>query len=733
LQIFQIEWKRILPVVILMVVLTGTFYPSNAHTESDTFPLYPCIQPNVNFWIKIYTQYSSDQGVIHDKRQMDRIYGIIELVDPYRAGGRKINKKRIKKAKKKYKAILTKLKNGKPPSGPVEMRVADLFGSDAKASDYRLAIRNLRCQTGQKDRFSEGLIRSGAYIEEIKQIFRDVGLPDDLAYLPHVESSFNRKAYSKFGAAGMWQFTRSTGRGFMKVGYIIDERRDPIISSHAAAKLLRQNYRKLKTWPMAITAYNHGTTGMRRAQRKKGSYERIFKEYRSRIFKFASRNFYSEFLAARESAKNYRQYFGDIKLDTPVRFQELTLGGYVSIPEVARYFNIDMAELRELNPALRRPVFRGQKYVPKGYRLRFPERNDKDWEQLIAQLPQKFYRHNQKRSHIYTVRRGDTAGKIAKVHGVKLNDLMAVNNLDRKATIYVNQNLRIPLPEEKPILIAQHKYAKKDAPGQPSSNDAPPTKGQTTEDIAQNPSVQNPTSANQMAEYLLAQAPTSEYQPEKSATASDAGSPEAEQVMLRFKSTPMLADIEVDPVEVSGEDLPQYRQSAAALAVEEIGRFAHKSKLNPEILQGHFAVDRVSTTDGKSIGFIRVEAEETLGHYAEWLEVSAHKIRRLNGFRYGQPLHLSQRIKIPLDRVAKEAFEEKRFEFHQELAEDFFTSYRVEKVLTYAIKEGDNIWTLSRQEFEVPLWLIKRYNADVDFSALIPSQKLLIPIVEKNA
>jgi membrane-bound lytic murein transglycosylase D len=127
-----------------------------------------------------------------------------------------------------------------------------------------------------------------------------------------------------------------------------------------------------------------------------------------------------------------------------------------------------------------------------------------------------------------------------------------------------------------------------------------------------------------------------------------------------------------------------------------------------------------------------VEAEETLGHYAEWLEVPAQHIRRLNGFRYGQPLHLSQQIKIPLNRVTKEEFEEKRFEFHQEMAEDFFATYRVEKVLTYFVKRGDNIWKLTHQEFEVPLWLIKRYNADVDFSTLIPSQKLIIPVVEKN-
>ena len=773
-----LKWIRICAVFILIIAFCGPSYSLEIETDSDKFPLFPCIQPNVNFWKKIYTQYSSDQGVIHDKRRLERIYGIIELVDPYRAGGRKINKNRIKKAKNKYKAILTKLMKGKPPAGPLEMQVADFFGPDAKASDYQSAIRNLRCQTGQKDRFREGLIRSGAYIEEIKQIFNNAGLPEDLAYLPHVESSFNPRAYSKFGAAGMWQFTRTTGRRFMKVGYTIDERRDPIKSSHAAAKLLRQNYRKLKTWPMAITAYNHGITGMRRAQRKKGNYERIFKEYHSRIFKFASRNFYSEFLAARESAKNYRQYFGDLKMDTPIRFQELKLGGYASLPDIARYLNLEIAELRELNPALRRPVFRGQKYVPRGYRLRLPERNDKDWRQLIARLPQKFYRHNQKRSQIYTVRRGDTAGKIAKMHGVNLNDLLAANNLDRKATIYVDQNIRIPLSQEKYVLVAQQTHSNNKASKKLSPEDVQPTKGHTLVDIAGPRPVKNQRPANQMVEFLVAQGPISEYRPEKATAASDGGLLDTEQNLSCFDSTPLIADIDVDSVGITSEDLRHYIAPVQAMVIEnaelamaqpkfpsnnlnthgtaaviafeaaenkldpafapasrfrQIGPFAHKPQINSAIIPGNFAVDRVSTTGGQPIGFIRVEAEETLGHYAEWLAVTANAIRRLNGFRYGRPLRLSQQIKIPLSRVSKEAFEEKRFEFHHELAEDFFASYRVEKVLTYSIKKGDNIWTLSRQEFEVPLWLIKRYNAGVDFGALMPSQKLLIPIVEKNA
>ena len=739
----DLNWKRIVPVFILFLALTGNFSWAEDLADSGNFPLYSCIQPNVDFWLKIYTQYSTDQGVIHDKRRMERIYGIIPLEDPYRSGGRRINRKRIKAAKKKYKRILTKLMQGKAPVGPEEHRVAEQFGTDAKSADYRAALRNIRCQTGQKDRFRKGLIRSGAYIDEIKRIFAEAGLPEDLAYLPHVESSFNPKAYSKFGAAGMWQFTRSTGRRFMKVGYTIDERRDPILSSHAAAKLLQHNRSKLDNWPLAITAYNHGVTGVRRAVRKKGNYERIFKEYRSRLFKFASRNFYSEFLAAREAAKNYRQYFGELALNVPQKSHSIVLTGYVSLPEVAGHLNVETAELRKLNPALRAPVFRGQKYIPKGYCLRLPYRIGEDWQQLIAQLPQSIFRQRQKRSTIYTVQRGDTAGNIAKTHGVNLNELIAVNNLDRRATIYVNQKLRIPLPEDRSILVAKqtkkinrtaspvpsnpittNREVENIASGNPAvkpaveSRDASPPVGSVTPITAAKaysqltvfqPETRRPQ-ADQMAEFLFVNHTfATDWQPPKFAEEAAVA---RESVLLQHQPGPNLADQQATrPAEPAGSVLLSH----------------------PQILQGHFAVKYISQDRGIPIGYIRVEAEETLGHYAEWLNVAASEIRRLNGFRYGRTIHLNQRIKIPLRRVSKEEFEEKRFEFHQELAEDFFAAYRVETVRTYFIKKGDNIWTLSRQEFEVPLWLIKRYNAEVDFGALMPSQKLLIPVVEKDA
>ena len=688
-----LKWKRIFTVVFLTAILAGVFWRSDARADSNLFPVYPSIQPNVTFWTDIYTRYGSNQGVIHDKRHMNRIYGSIELVDPDGPGGRKVNRQRIKKAKKKYKTILAKFMHGNPPSGPLENQVAALFGPESKPADFRSAMRNIRCQIGQKDRFRAGIIRSGAYIDKIKQIFRNAGLPEDLAYLPHVESSFNPRAYSKFGAAGIWQFTRSTGRSYMRVDYVIDERRDPILSSFAAVKFLKHNYRKLKTWSMAITAYNHGTTGMLRAQRSHGNYETIVKNYRSRIFRFASRNFYSEFLAAMEAAENYRQYFGDLKLDTPVRSREIVLAGYVSLPEVARHLKFSIADLRNLNPALRHPVFLGQKYVPGGYRLRLPEKNNEGIENITVHLPDRLYRHHQKRSHIYTVRRGDTAGKIARTHGVKLNDLLAANNLGARATIYINQNIKIPLPDEK-----TSRSAGRDSNAPKKYRELQFRKAQP---------VNKPPEPNPMLEFMLAQ--------------------NAGDDTRHAEPLPVVISEQTVAVKENSE-----QRSVLTIDRGQLKQATYEPKMKPEMVQSHFAVKRVWKQRGSPVGIIRVEAEETLGHYAEWLNVAAGEIRRLNGFRYGRPLHLSQQIKIPLHRTTKEEFEEKRFEFHQELAEDFFATYRVEKVLTYSIKRGDNIWTLSRQEFEVPLWLIKRYNSDVDFGALIPSQKLLIPMVEKN-
>jgi membrane-bound lytic murein transglycosylase D len=153
--------------------------------------------------------------------------------------------------------------------------------------------------------------------------------------------------------------------------------------------------------------------------------------------------------------------------------------------------------------------------------------------------------------------------------------------------------------------------------------------------------------------------------------------------------------------------------------------------INPAVVTGNLQVEGIYRKNGKSFGVIKVEAEETLGHYAEWLGVRAQDLRRLNGLRFGKAIQLRQEVTIPLDKVTRERFEELRYEYHKEMEEDFFAAFRIDAVRHYTIKSGDNIWKLCQNEFELPFWLIRKYNADLDWGTLRPEQNLLIPVVEQ--
>lgn len=341
-------------------------------SASDPFPTLPCLEPNVQFWIDAYTKHPTTKGIIHDATDLSIVYGVIDLLHPDKPGARRTNQVRIRAAKEQYRKVLKDLAKNGDLGDPEKRRIADLFEPEAGPGVFREAAKNIRCQVGQKDRFEQGLIRSGAYLPRMKDVFRAHDLPEDLCYLPHVESSFNLSAFSKAGAAGIWQFTRATGKKFLTVNNLVDERRDPIRATEAAAKLLKTNYEILGNWPMAVTAYNHGIAGMLRAKKKMGTYEVAFENFNGRRFRFASRNFYSEFLAARHVAKNYTQYFADIELSESLDACEVVTKRQTSVTDLSRHYDVDLETLRALNPALGKPVLKGHRHVPKGYLLRLP-------------------------------------------------------------------------------------------------------------------------------------------------------------------------------------------------------------------------------------------------------------------------------------------------------------------------------------------------------------------------
>ncbi|MGE5841543.1 MAG: lytic transglycosylase domain-containing protein [Deltaproteobacteria bacterium] len=364
--------RGVVRLVFIFLSLHFSLLVSNPCIATGPFPVFPCLEPNVRFWIDTYTKYPTTTGIIHDALDLEIVYGFIDLLPQEKAGALRANQERIRAAKDRYRNILQELAENKDPEDAEKKRIADLFGPKAGPEAFREAIDNVRCQVGQQDRFERGLIRSGVYLRRIRAIFRSHGLPEDLCYLPHVESSFDVTAYSKAGAAGIWQFTRATGKKYLKVSKQLDERRDPIRASEAAAKLLKHNYERLGDWPMAVTAYNHGIAGMLRAKKEMDTYEAVFENYNGPLFRFASRNFYSEFLAARHVAKNHTQYFGDIRLTRSLEALEVVTKGQMSAAELSLHYNVDLETLRLFNPGLGQRVFKGQRQVPKGYLLRLP-------------------------------------------------------------------------------------------------------------------------------------------------------------------------------------------------------------------------------------------------------------------------------------------------------------------------------------------------------------------------
>ena len=246
--------------------------PLDRGAQDAELPEPESLHSAVAFWMRVYLEATTNAGLLHDSREMGVVYEIVRLGE---GQSRRARERQIEARKDHWRAVLRRLAKGGEPRDQAEENLLRMFslelGRAAGPADLYEAARRIRFQLGQRNKFREGIIRSGAYEDDMRAVFRHLGLPEDLAYLPHVESSFNVEAYSKYGAAGLWQFMRSTGRRYLTINYVVDERLDPAIATRAAARLLRDNYTALKSWPLAITAYNHGAAGMRRAKRKLGT------------------------------------------------------------------------------------------------------------------------------------------------------------------------------------------------------------------------------------------------------------------------------------------------------------------------------------------------------------------------------------------------------------------------------------------------------------------------------
>ncbi len=436
--------------LLLLLVLPG----ASSYAE-ETFPFPPELQPDVDFWVSIFARYDSDEGVLHDNRHLSVVYERIDM--PTNLGRRERNR-RVDKRRDALTAVLRSLANGKRDNPSAEeARILALWPADVDNATLKAAVGRVRYQQGLSDRFRQGLKRSGRWRVFIEAEFTALGVPVELAALPHVESSYNPDARSHVGASGIWQFTRTTARRYMRVDHVIDERNNPFEATRGAGKLLAYNYSITGNWAMAITAYNHGLSGVRRAMRRYGdtAYVDILRNYDGRTFGFASRNFYVAFLAAKEVDQNPGNYFPAFVRDTPTAYAEAKLPNYVPASDLAQALGVTETQIKKHNRALQPTVWQGSKHLPRGFNLRVPQSMiNGSIDELVAGVPADSWHNEQLPDLFHTVARGDTLSEIAKKYSTRVSTLVELNSLGNQHRIRAGLRLRLPAAGPAPVASA---------------------------------------------------------------------------------------------------------------------------------------------------------------------------------------------------------------------------------------------------------------------------------------
>ncbi len=605
--------SRFILTLVISVFLTAVFSSnSNAQLPPENFPVDDALRVRVDFWKKVYTEIHSGESFLHDSNDLSIVY---EKYVYGNVSGRALNKL-IKERKSQLKewmlSIVAKKREGLTED---ETKLLPVI---AKKSDEEITemADNIRHQQGMSDRYLQGLERSQIYLEQIKMVFKELGLPEHLAFLPHVESSFNYQAYSKVGAAGIWQFMRSTARLYdLKLNYIFDERRDPIASTRAAAHFLRDNYTRLQSWPLALTAYNHGPVSIERAVQTMGTRDIsvIIDRYQNRKFGFASKNFYATFVAAAELSENPYARFPALPKMDPIQFTEIEIRKPMSIRYFAETTGIPKEVLQKFNPGFRPAVFVSSVMLPAKTMVKTPvvtEQRVKEWYAKLETAP---------------------------------------------TAVLAEQSVK----SKNPLALAAKLLPFRKKAEQP-------------------PVLPVPALAPEPERKIAVQAPGGIF-----------------NSLRRLISPP---SEEAEELAIAKHFLPPFNPSSY-----------------------HF-----ETPNEGDQYLVTVESDETLGHLADWAGVSASQIRKANRLKFGDGIAFGKQLKVPVSQERLAEFNTRRLQYHQALEEDLFNTYRVEGTTDYRVRTGDTLSDITRR-FEVPQWLLRKYQDSPSVSEISVGQVLKIP------
>ena len=294
--------------------------------------------------------------------------------------------------------------------------------------------------TGREKRFFiESYRRSGRYRDEIVRALKAAGLPEELSWIPLIESGYKVNALSRARALGLWQFIPSTGYKFgLARNKFIDERMDPEKSTRAAIEYLKELHRIFGDWATVLAAYNCGEGRVLRVIRSQNiNYLDNFWDLYERLPRETAR-YVPRFLATLHILNNPETYGLDmVTVDPPMEYETMAVNKQVHLRNVAKSIGVDEKALRDLNPELRYRILPGD-----NYRLRIPPGNS---DLLMANIDQIPVSHPPQRAYVYhRVRNGETLSVIARKYRTSVRSIMRANNLRRSNYIVAGKRLKIP-------------------------------------------------------------------------------------------------------------------------------------------------------------------------------------------------------------------------------------------------------------------------------------------------
>jgi LysM repeat protein len=292
--------------------------------------------------------------------------------------------------------------------------------------------------TTAKNEFQALLARSGKFMPMISKVLNDEGLPEDLAYLAIVESELIVSATSRVGAVGLWQFVPSTARQYgLRIDDWVDERRDPIKSTRAAAAYLKELHSYFGRWYLVTAAYNAGPAIINKALQKTGAVDFWGIREKSQISD-ETRNFVPKFIAVALIASDPKKYgFNNIRYQEPLEFEEVDADGLLKIDALAEMAESDAFTIKELNPALLRNMTPPEQ---KGYSVRVPIGKAVEFAKANSVLTGKDVALTKVVTH--EVKQGETLFSIARRYGQAVTALMELNGLTTPR-LQIGQKIKI--------------------------------------------------------------------------------------------------------------------------------------------------------------------------------------------------------------------------------------------------------------------------------------------------